>query len=193
MLPEAWKKEIDASIGEAAERNAEDAKRQIESRHAISAPLNNLANEFVSYKNEQRKTDEGKSRREIATIWLLFVNAALVFITAGIFYGQLHEMQKVYGPVKTSADAAKDSADILRYEQRPWVTLDKIDSEFESGNVIFWQLFKNVGHLLAMNVYIDGEVVATTEWEAAVPKICERTDAAVITKRRCRACCRAAA
>ena len=69
MLPEDWKREIEETINKAGDRAAEYEKRQIESNNAIAAPLDRLANEFVRYENETNEREQGKRRREIATIW----------------------------------------------------------------------------------------------------------------------------
>ena len=78
MLPETWKKEIGNSIEQAAQRQAENRKREVyEHDAAIAAPLNSLRDQFDSYKEQQNRSEEGKRRREIATIVGLFLTAAL--------------------------------------------------------------------------------------------------------------------
>jgi hypothetical protein len=114
MLPDDWKKEIEKTIDQADARNAERHEAQIVNQNAIAASFDSLADEFVGYKRETREREEGKRRREIATIIGLFLNAFLVLVTAVIFAGQLYEAHKVYGPIKQSADAAKESADAAR-------------------------------------------------------------------------------
>jgi hypothetical protein len=93
MLPEDWKKEIKEAADEAAARNAESDKARIASQNAIATPLERLANEFGGYKSEYGTTERKKSGREIATIFGLYLNAFLVFMTAIIFYGQLRVSQ----------------------------------------------------------------------------------------------------
>ena len=65
-------------------------------------------------REERRRQDRRKSFREWATIILLFLAFGATVIQAIIFHGQLDEMRKVYGPIKDSADAAKNSVDISR-------------------------------------------------------------------------------
>jgi hypothetical protein len=89
MLPTEWKKEIQDSIDEAANRNAESEEAKKARENAIASPLNRLSNEFVGYKEEQSTAESKKRFREIATIWGLYINAFLVLGTAVIFYCQL--------------------------------------------------------------------------------------------------------
>jgi hypothetical protein len=56
---------------------------------------------------EEKREDRGKTRRERATIFLLA-------LTCGAILWQVHEMIKVYGPIKDQADAAKLSADAAK-------------------------------------------------------------------------------
>jgi hypothetical protein len=82
-------------------------------------------------REERRRQDRRKSFREWATIILLFLAFGATVIQAIIFHGQLDEMRKVYGPIKDSADAAKNSVDIshiaLISTQRAYVSAN-IDS-----------------------------------------------------------------
>ena len=159
MLPEDWKKEIVNAVDKAGERNEENEKRRIESQNAVTAPLNRLANEFVGYKSEQREREEGKKTREWATLGALIINAVLVLTTAIIFYCQLREMEKVYMPVKTSADAAIRAATAaeravdqvgvnFRLELRPyiWVTNDIPRPTRAADGLVSWNIaFTNFG------------------------------------------------
>ena len=106
MLPEDWKREIEETINKAGDRAAEYEKRQIESNNAIAAPLDRLANEFVRYENETNEREQGKRRREIATIWGLFINAGLVLMTAAIFYCQLRVFQQTDNTLNKTMIAA---------------------------------------------------------------------------------------
>jgi hypothetical protein len=78
MLPETWKKEIGDSINDASNREAENRKSEIDKHNAmIAAPLHRLHDQFKSYVEQQERSEQAKSRREIATIIGLFLTAAL--------------------------------------------------------------------------------------------------------------------
>lgn len=154
MLPPDWKKEIRCAIDKADARSAERHEAQIAGQNAVTAPLNRLADEFVSYKSETGEREEGKRRREIATIIGLFANAFLVLVTALIFAGQLYEAHKAYDPIVQSANAAARSADIaertLRISQSPILTFLNWKSTIEVGAIPeFHVQIVNVGHTIA--------------------------------------------
>jgi hypothetical protein len=65
-------------------------------------PLNALK----SYRKKGESAEYRKERRERLTIGLLLLTTIFTFITAVIFYFQLREMEKVYPPIKESADAS---------------------------------------------------------------------------------------
>jgi hypothetical protein len=83
MLPEAWKKEIDTSIQDTTKRNDENRERQQhEENTAIATPLNSLRDQFVTYIEKQDRGEDGKRRREIATIIGLFSLPPLPWLKA---------------------------------------------------------------------------------------------------------------
>jgi hypothetical protein len=82
------------------------------------------------------------------------LSAFLVFITALIFYCQLSEMQKVYGPIKISSDAAKEAADAT---QLPILWLSEKMGDFKPSLItpdkaIVWTWeYKNYGKGIAFD------------------------------------------
>jgi hypothetical protein len=65
-----------------------------------------FANKYKSYRKRGESADYRKERRERVAIILLSATAFFTFVTAIIFYCQLNEMRRAYGPIKDSADAA---------------------------------------------------------------------------------------
>jgi hypothetical protein len=80
----------------------------------IAALIDAQSRQADADRKERYREDRGRSFREWATIVLLFLAFGATVVQAIIFHGQLDEMRKVYGPVKDSADAAKNSADTAR-------------------------------------------------------------------------------
>ena len=70
----------------------------------FAALIHTMQREGRAYRREERREDRGKNIRE----WTTIVLVALTFIA--VCY-QVHEMIKVYEPIKEQADAAKIAAD----------------------------------------------------------------------------------
>lgn len=155
MLPENWKKEIGDAIEKADASNAERHEAQIASQNAIAAPLDRLANKFDCYKSKYENADNGRKNREIAGLIGVYLSALLVFITAVVFYCQLREMQKAYGPLRDSADTAQKT---LIASERPWVEITGIDIAQDitfdaNGASISLRLgLRNRGHSPALSI-----------------------------------------
>jgi hypothetical protein len=122
VLQPEWKrlaKEIENIINKATRRHEELLKSNVDSHNAaIIAPLHSLSDQFGRYQKQQERTDRERKHRECATIAGLFLTALFTLITAIIFYGQLREMRKVYGPIKDQAAATRDA---IAVSQRPIV------------------------------------------------------------------------
>jgi hypothetical protein len=73
-----------------------------------------IKNKFVAYTEKTKSSEYRKERRERLTIFGLFLAAGAAIIQSGVFYCQLKEMQKVFGPVEVTAKAAQQSADTAR-------------------------------------------------------------------------------
>jgi hypothetical protein len=113
---------------------------------------------------DARDTDDDreyrKERREAWTVAGLFLTVVLTFGTLLVFLFQLHEMEKVYGPIKDSADAAADSAsatlrqvELAEADQRPYIHLLDLRLRKQSPRdptpAIFYQ-FGNAGRSAAI-------------------------------------------
>jgi hypothetical protein len=85
-----------------------------------------VSNKLEAYRDKNKSAEYRRERREIWTARWLFLTVVFTFITAIIFYFQLGEMEKVYGPVKDSADAAKTSADALMAANGAQLWMDAI-------------------------------------------------------------------
>ncbi len=70
----------------------------------FAALIDAIKKEGVAYRKEEQREDRGKTFREWVTI-------ILIACTFGAVCWQVHEMIKVYGPIKLQADAAKLQAD----------------------------------------------------------------------------------
>jgi len=69
-------------------------------------------------------------------------------------------MEKVYGPVKVSADSARTAAEAALLEQRPWIGAPNIIVTSERDDAVtFTMIFKNVGHTPTRGLFIDAKFV----------------------------------
>jgi hypothetical protein len=134
MLPAAWKKEIQNSIDEAETRSANENKHRDEEQKTVSAAIESLACELKRHNAAQEKAEPGKRRRENWTIGALIAAAIFTFVLSILSALQLHEMEKVYGPIKDSSVAAnkqigvmQQQGDMIASDQRPWIALRKIE------------------------------------------------------------------
>jgi hypothetical protein len=184
MLPPSWKREVQKTVEEATERSSEEGeRRQREQSSAIASTLATLIDHF----KRQAEKDEGHNKIKIFTDALTI---ALVFGTAlftalswlafrdqlVVFEKQLHEMEKAYGPIQQSADAARDAATsnagqlaamnrqlaVMEADQRPWIAYVGASIEtplhYEDGKAIIGLrfIFKNVGRTPARFVLMQG-------------------------------------
>jgi hypothetical protein len=131
---------------------------------------------------EKQRADErligaATSRMATYTGWLVAATAASVMtaiVTVCILANQWHEMQKAYGPLKDSADAAKKSADAAKQAvdvtvnaERPYlfvsaVTLDSTTKPPASLPKIDYG-FINIGHspTIIRSISVDCEVIGS--------------------------------
>ncbi len=84
------------------------AKRSVE-KQALSALAHTIANQHEADRQQEAREDRGKRYREYATIALLVLTTAGLFVQAVVFYRQLGEMQKVYAPIAEQAKATRES------------------------------------------------------------------------------------
>lgn len=80
-------------------------------RASAAALIDAFVDEYRADREQYNRRENHRVVREWLTIIFLFVAASAGIVQACIFIGQLHEMEKVYGPIKTSAEAAKSAAD----------------------------------------------------------------------------------
>jgi len=82
MLPPEWKKEIEETVDKAQRRSDENRERaKNEQVAAITTPINSFRNHLKAYIKKQDAYEQGKRRREIATIAGLALTA---FFTLGL-------------------------------------------------------------------------------------------------------------
>jgi hypothetical protein len=118
--------------------------------------------EGAANREEEKREDRGQRSRDNFTIMILSATLATLAITCWVLYRQVSEMQKVYGPIRESADAAKDQAgaaagqvavmqgqlDEIAAEHRPWVAVLNMQP---SDSLTFSKPF---GPILMVNVQI---------------------------------------
>src|ERR1700730_3912635 len=147
MLPPEWKKEITEAIQNETNRNEEDRERI---QKEIVRPLDALADHFERYKEQQGIADQGKRRREITTIWGVFITASIAIITAAIFYFQLQAM----------LETNRDSRQAFITSNRAFVFLNKFDLLpiiSPNGSIAGWEVnpvFENTGPTPTKNLII---------------------------------------
>jgi hypothetical protein len=139
MLPENWKSEIQEAIDKAARGTDEANQRASEIQTKISASVDAIADAFSKQNEKHYREDSSKRSRET---WTLCALGAAAIFTLGldVLSGcQLHEMQKAYGPIKDSAKAAQQSADVaekalvstqrafIRASNFPWLWRPDLD------------------------------------------------------------------
>lgn len=115
MLPSSWKSEIQKTVEETTNSSdAERKARETEQSAAIASQLAALVNQL---KGEEERVEQPKQIKK----WTDAITLGFVFLTViftglswcafrdqlGVFKEQLGEMQRVYGPIKEQADAAK--------------------------------------------------------------------------------------
>lgn len=183
------------SIHDAANRNDENRECI---QNEIIGPINTFIDHFESYKNQQGTAEQGKRRREITTIWGIFITAGIAVITMVIFACQLHEMEKVYGPIAGQATAAKEAAQAANKSaeiaeraliagQRAFVSISEFTQtagmNIKTDKITNWQLAvtwinagdtptRNLRHHVNMRAF-DGTIPNDWEfpdqWEGQIP------------------------
>ena len=76
---------------------------------ALTALTHTVAEQHQTDRQQEAREDRGKRYREYATIALLVLTTAGLFVQAVVFYRQLGEMQKVYAPIAEQAKATRES------------------------------------------------------------------------------------
>jgi hypothetical protein len=119
MMPPSWNAEIKTTVENAVASS--EANRQRENRSNVdllAVPLTNVANELKEYRNQQDASERRKKLFEWLSLAALLATVLLTGLTLSVFKLQLGEMQRVYGPIKASADAANRQ---LIAATRAWV------------------------------------------------------------------------
>jgi hypothetical protein len=171
MLPDTWKKQVENSINEAANRQAEDRKTEIDKHNAaITAPLNRLHDQFETYVEQQDRSEKGKSRREIATIIGLFLTAALALGQGVILILQWRALSSTDEATHKLAEAAilqaqkaedqlqvmKGQLAVMEREQQPYISSIEVanggPSYMKDGRITWSVAYRNTGHGIARNI-----------------------------------------
>jgi hypothetical protein len=108
MLDPFWKgviTKIEKAINEQS-RTRTDENKRIDKRHdEVISRINALTNEIERHNSAQEGAEPGKRTRENWTIGALIAAAIFTFALAGLSTFQLHEMIRVYGPIKSQAES----------------------------------------------------------------------------------------
>ena len=120
MLPPSWKGEVEKVVEDKANARSERQKTE-DDKNAITTAIQTFIHTYNAQHNKPERKDKVKRVLDIATVILLFGTALFTALAWLVFKGQLHvfekqlaEMQKVYGPIKGSADAAKAQSEANR-------------------------------------------------------------------------------
>lgn len=135
----------------------------------FAALIHAIKTEGRAYRSEEKREDRGKKFREWVTI-------ALIACTLAAVCWQVYEMIKVYGPIKSQADAAitqaaasKSAADAaeqtLIAAQRAWVgpTDARLDGDIKVGqDAKFVVTYQNTGREPALNLDVHSDPFIVT-------------------------------
>src|ERR1700730_1997228 len=122
MLPPSWKSEVQKAVEEAANRDAHKREAsEAEKSAAITSQLSALVDQLEGQEEREKRPKQIKIWTDFITLILVALTAVFTGLAWWVFRGQLHvfegqftEMQKVYGPIKESADAATSAADTAK-------------------------------------------------------------------------------
>lgn len=110
MLPNDWRQEIDEAVSKASAASADaDAQRREENRE-IATKIDALTCQLKRYNDKEEREAPGKRTREKWTIAALTAAAVFTLALAAFSAWQVVETRRAYGPIKTAADAAVQSA-----------------------------------------------------------------------------------
>ena len=121
MLPEQWKEEIEEAVDKATRTADEANKRAEEIQEKIARRIDAVADALNKY-NEKQEREAPRNRTQYR--WTLLALGAAAFFTLVLDLlsaCQLRETQKVYGPIKDSADAATRAAETTSNLERPYI------------------------------------------------------------------------
>lgn len=134
----------------------------------ILALIDAIAAEGRIYRDEEVREERRKAIREWITI--IVILATLIAVC-----WQVHEMVKVYEPIRIQAEAAITQANnshdqlmVMQVAQRPWVKIESYSPKFfkiEKENINFGMAFtiKNIGKYPAIGIENDLELHIVTQ------------------------------
>jgi hypothetical protein len=115
MLPPSWKQETQDTVEEAASREREERKiEQANQAAGIATRLAAIYDQLKAHNERRERAEKRKKWFDVATAFFVFATALFTGLAWFVFNGQLHEMEKAYGPLEKSAIAAKESADATK-------------------------------------------------------------------------------
>jgi hypothetical protein len=173
MLPESWKKEIDASIQETADRDAVDrAKKSDETTGLIASGLSGIAGKVSDYKEQQRVAEGRKSTRDWVTIGVIALTALLALGQGIVFYCQLLVFDKTDHTLNNTMIASDrawvvptgahfDGQPKVGLNQRLKVTYENVGKEAASDVVVLAVWGRKFG------VTIDGKQMPYIDFQTA--------------------------
>jgi hypothetical protein len=158
-LPPSWKGDVDKTINEAIARYADAQDRADEQSREIATRIEALTDELKRYNAKQEGEEPRKRTRENWTIAGLIATAVFTFALAIFSLWQVLESRRAYEPIKESADAAKQSAEVSRntliLAQRAVVIIRQTESVAIGTPTEGWAfqiVFKNAGQTTAKDI-----------------------------------------
>lgn len=160
-LPPSWKSEVQKTIEERINADAQD--RHAQQLNAGAEITNALKAIGYAQQTQTSHTDTSDQRNRwinVVTLFFVFLTVIFTYKSWRTFEAQVEEMQKVYAPIKESADATKSqlltTIDELHKSQRPWISASdaKIIGNYPDPapnvfNFILEYDLKNTGRSLA--------------------------------------------
>jgi hypothetical protein len=128
-------------------RTKEGESDKNKKRASAAALVDAFVDEYRTDREHYNRRENHRVVREWLTIIFLFIAASAGIVQACIFIGQLHEMEKVYGPVKQQAEIANQNMKAFLSSERPVVLIESLGIDAKSLNVTYQ--FKNYGKTVA--------------------------------------------
>jgi len=107
MLPPSWKGDVQKAVKETVNSDREQRKvQQSDAAATIAAAIKTLSDAQGTQTAHEDSNQKINITLNGTTLFLVFLTVIFTSASWWVFSGQLDEMRKVYGPIKTQADAA---------------------------------------------------------------------------------------
>jgi hypothetical protein len=175
-LPPSWKREIQETIEERANADREHWKaKQNDATTQITTAIESISDAQRTQTAHEDKHEKINVALAVITIGLVFLTVIFTCLSWLAFRDQLEEMRKVYGPIKTQADAANVS-------NRAWIAprFVMINGPVKDGRPINIRIiFEDAGKTPALDVALKIETRTITMTDGSVVPVERYTNAEV--------------